>query len=173
MRHGLFSIGEAQREVERRYAILRCEILQEFESGMEYPWGLLARIHANKFYSDLIESLLGAVWIDSGSLEVCKQVLDRMGMLKLMRRLVTDRVHALHPREELCILAGDQEVKYDLQKSESAGGEWMCTVYVGESQIVEVSSGISEEEARTRAAGDAVALLRHSNGRTGSPAPYS
>jgi dsRNA-specific ribonuclease len=173
MRHGLFSIGETQREVERRHALLRCEILQEFESGMEYPWALLARIHANKFYSDLIESLLGAVWVDSGSLEVCKQVLGRMGMLKLMHRLVTDLVHALHPREELCILAGDQKVKYDVQKNECAGSEWMCTVYVGESQIVKVSGGMSEEEAGTRAAGDAVAFLRHSNGRNGSPAPYS
>jgi dsRNA-specific ribonuclease len=172
MRHGLSSIGETQREVERRHALLRCEILQDFESGREYPWALLARIHANKFYSDLIESLLGAVWVDSGSLEVCKQVLDRMGMLKLMHRLVTNRVHALHPREELCILAGDQEVKYVVQKNESAGGEWICTVCVGNSQIIEVLDGVSEEEARTRAAGGAVALLRSSNGRTGAPTPY-
>jgi len=172
MRHGMSSIGETQREVERRHALLRCEILQDFESGMEYPWALLARIHANKFFSDLIESLLGAVWVDSGSLEVCKQVLDRMGMLKLMHRLVTNRVHALHPREELCILAGDQEVKYVVQKNESAGGEWICTVYVGNSQIIEVLDGVSEEEARTRAAGGAVALLRSSNGRTGAPTPY-
>ena len=172
MRHGVSSIGETQREVERRHALLRCEILQDFESGMEYPWALLARIHANKFFSDLIESLLGAVWVDSGSLEVCKQVLDRMGMLKLMHRLVTNRVHALHPREELCILAGDQEVKYVVQKNESAGGDWICTVYVGNSQIIEVLDGVSEEEARTRAAGGAVALLRSSNGRTGAPTPY-
>jgi len=172
MRHGMSSIGETQREVERRHALLRCEILQDFESGMEYPWALLARIHANKFFSDLIESLLGAVWVDSGSLEVCKQVLDRMGMLKLMHRLITNRVHALHPREELCILAGDQEVKYVVQKNESAGGEWICTVYVGNSQIIEVLDGVSEEEARTRAAGGAVALLRSSNGRTGAPTPY-
>ncbi len=172
MKHGFSSIGETQSEVEHRHASLRCEILQEFESGMEYPWALLARVHANKFYSDLIESLLGAVWVDSGSLEVCKEVLDRMGMLKLMRRLVTDRVHALHPREELCILAGDQEVKYNVHKSECAGAEWTCTVYVGEIQIIEVLDGVSEEEARTRAAGGAVALLRLSNGRTGSPVPY-
>lgn len=59
MRHGLFAIGEMQREVERRHASLRCDILQAFESGMEYPWALLTKINANKFYSDLVESLLG------------------------------------------------------------------------------------------------------------------
>jgi dsRNA-specific ribonuclease len=173
MRHGLFSIGETQREVERQHALLRCKILQEFESGMEYPWALLARIHANKYYSDLVESLIGAVWVDSGSLEACKQVLERMGVLKMMYRLVKDRVHALHPREELCILAGDQEVKYDVQKNDCIGGEWICTVYVGKSQIIEVLDGVSEDEAKTKAAGGAVALLRVSNGRNGSPAPYS
>lgn len=172
MRHGLFRIGETQREVEDRHASLRCDILHKFESGMEYPWTLLAMIHANKFYSDLVESLLGAVWVDSGSLDVCKQVLDRMGMFKLMHRLVKDRVHALHPREELCILAGDKEVEYSAQKNECVSGEWMCTVYVGKSPIIEVVGGVSEEEAMTRAAEGAVALLRFANGRTGSPVTY-
>jgi dsRNA-specific ribonuclease len=172
MRHGLFAIGETQREVERRHASLRCDILHAFESGMEYPWTLLAKINANKFYSDLVESLLGEIWVDSSSLDACKQVLERMGMFKLMHRLIKDRVHAVHPREELCILAGDKEVQYNVQKSESAGSEWTCTVCVGQSQIIEVASGVSVEEVRTRAAEGAVALLRFANGRTGSPAAY-
>jgi dsRNA-specific ribonuclease len=160
MRHGVFSIGETQREVERRHTLLRCDILNVLESGKEYPWTLLAQIHANKFYSDLVESLLGAIWVDSGSFDACKQVLDRMGMFKLMHRLVKDRVHALHPREELCILAGDEKVRYKVQKNEGSGDEWMCTLYVGQSQIIEVFSGVSNEEVRTRAAEGAVALLR-------------
>jgi hypothetical protein len=98
-----------------------------------------------------------------------------MGMSKLMHRLIKDRVHALHPREELCILAGDKEVKYNMQKSESASSEvseWTCTVCVGQSQIIEIVSSVSDEEARTRAAEGAVALLRIANGRNGSPAAY-
>jgi dsRNA-specific ribonuclease len=173
MRHGAFSIGETQREVERRHALLRCDILHVLENGREYPWTLLAQIYANKFYSDLVESLLGAIWVDSGSLDACKRVLDRMGMFKLMRRLVKDRVHALHPREELCILAGDKEVQYKVQKSEEGSNEWMCTVYVGQSQIIEVFGGVSEEEAKTRAAEGAVALLRVASGRTRSLGTYS
>ena len=172
MRHGLFGIGDVQCEVERRHASLRCDILRVFECGMEYPWALLAKIHANKFYSDLVESLLGAVWVDSGSLDACKQVLDRMGIFKLMRRLVRDRVHALHPREELCILAGDKEVEYSVQKIEGAGGEWTCSVSVGQIQIIEVVNGVSDDEVRTRAAQSAVSLLRFSNGRNGSPVNY-
>ena len=172
MRHGLFGIGDIQREVGRRHASLRCDILRAFEIGMEYPWALLAKIHANKFYSDLVESLLGAVWVDSGSLDACKQVLDRMGIFKLMHRLVRDRVHALHPREELCILAGDKEVEYRVEKTEGAVSEWTCSISVGKSHIIEVVDGVSDDEVRTRAAQNAVALLRFSNGRNGSPVAY-
>jgi dsRNA-specific ribonuclease len=96
---------------------------------------LLAKINANKSYSDLVESLLGTIWVDSGSLDACKQAFKRMGMFKLMHRLIKDRVHALHPREELCILAGDKEVKYNVQKNERLCCEWMYTVCVGQSQV--------------------------------------
>jgi dsRNA-specific ribonuclease len=135
MRHGSSSIGNQQREVERRHASLRRDILHAIESGTHYPWALLAKLHANKFYSDIVESLLGAVWVDSGSMDACKQVLDRMGVLQHLHRLIQDRVHVLHPREELCILADDKEVKYDVQvqKIDDGGDEWTCTVFVGES----------------------------------------
>jgi hypothetical protein len=89
-----------------------------------------------------------------------------------MHRLVKDRVHALHPREELCILAGDEEVRYKVQKSEGDGDEWMCTLYVGQSQIIEDFSGVSDEEVRIRAAEGVVALLRLASGRTRSLVTY-
>ncbi|CZR61729.1 related to Dcl-2 dicer RNA helicase/RNAseIII CAF [Phialocephala subalpina] len=174
MRHGLPDIGDTQCEVERRHALLRCDIIHALERGKEYPWSLLARVNANKFYSDLVESMLGAVWVDSGSLDACEQVLDRMGILKLMHRLIKDQVHALHPREELQILAKGKKVKYEeqVQKSTDADDEWLCTVCIGEDQIIEVASGVSREEVKTRAAEGAVALLRNANGRSGLPVAY-
>ncbi len=174
MRHGMFGIGGTQCEVESRHASLRCDILHAIECGMEYPWTLLAMIHANKFYSDLIESLLAAIWVDSGSLDACKQVLDRMGVFKFMNRLIKDQVHTLHPREELSILVRDKELKYDvkLQKSDGGSVEWVCTVSVGQSQFTQVVGGVSDEEVRTRAAEEAVAMLRFANGRSGSPVAY-
>ncbi|KAF8859184.1 RNase3 domain-containing protein, partial [Acephala macrosclerotiorum] len=174
MRHGLPDIGDTQCEVERRHALLRCDIVHALEKGDEYPWSLLARVNANKFYSDLVESILGAVWVDSGSLDACEQVLDRMGILKLMHRLIKDQVHALHPREELQILAKGKKVKYEEQvrKSADAGDEWLCTVCIGDHQIIEVASGVSSEEVRTRAAEGAVALLRSANGSPKLPVAY-
>jgi dsRNA-specific ribonuclease len=174
MRHGSFDIGNRQREVERRHQSLRRDILHAIESGTHYPWALMAKLHANKFYSDIVESLLGAVWVDSGSMDACKKVLDRMGILKYLRRLIQDRVHVLHPREELCILADDKEVKYDvrMQKMDDGEDEWTCTVFVGENEVIEVTRGVSDDEVKTMAAEVAVSLLRFANGRSGSPILY-
>jgi dsRNA-specific ribonuclease len=174
MCHGLPDIGNKQCEVERRHAMLRCDINHALEKGKEYPWHLLARVNANKFYSDLVESILGAVWVDSGSLEACEQVLNRMGILKLMHRLIKDQVHALHPREELQILAKGKKVKYEeqFQESDDNGNEWLCTVYIGEDQIIEVDSGVSREEVRVRAAEGALPLLRSAKGKSGLPVAY-
>jgi len=70
MRHQSPMVGEVQAMTARRHTALRGEILSAMETGLQYPWTLLARLQAMKFYSDLVESLLGAIWIDSGSLEV-------------------------------------------------------------------------------------------------------
>jgi dsRNA-specific ribonuclease len=171
MRHNLPGIGDAQCEVERRHAMLRTDIIRALEHGTEYPWSLLAQMNANKFYSDLVESLLGAIWVDSGSFDACEQVLDRMGVLKLMSRLVNDQVHALHPREELSILAAGKDVNYEVQAQQGTD-KFICTICVGEEQIIEVVDGISMDEVRTRAAQGAVALLRSANGRSGLPVAY-
>lgn len=174
MRHGLFEVGNKQREVERRHVSLRREILYAIESGTDYPWTLLPSINANKFYSDIVESLLGAVWVDSGSMDACKQLLDRMGMLRYLHRIVQDRVHVLNPREEIGILADDQEVKYDVQvqKMDDGRDEWSCTLFVGETHVFGATRGGSDDEVRTRAAEIAVSSLRFANGRSGSPIAY-
>lgn len=174
MRHGLRGVGNEQCEVERRHASLRRDILYAFTSGTDYPWTLLAKINANKFYSDIVESLLGAVWVDSGSMDACKQVLGRMGILQYLHRIIQDQVHVLHPKEELGILADDKEVKYDVQVREMDDGsqQWTCTVSVGETQNFEMVQGTSDNEVRTKAAERAVSLLRFANGRSGSPIAY-
>ena len=174
MRHASSGIGKEQQYVERRHALLRKDILCAIESGTDYPWSLLAKVHINKFYSDLVESLLGAVWIDSGSMDACKQLLDRMGILPYLRRIIHNRVHVLHPREELGILAGDKKVNYEVQvqKMDDGSAEWNCTVLVGETKTSEVTQGVSDNEVRTRAAEKAVYLLRSVDGRSGSPVAY-
>ncbi len=66
MRHSSQSIPVEQRSMEKRHVALRRPIIEALEHGEQYPLAMLARLQAKKFYSDLFESLLGAVWVDSG-----------------------------------------------------------------------------------------------------------
>lgn len=167
MRHGMLDVGMEQQEVVHRHALLRHDILSAIDSGTEYPWVLLASIQANKFYSDIVESLLGAAWIDSGSMEACREILNRMGIINYLHRIVRDRVHLLHPKEELSILAGAKEVVYELHPSETEDGSSgrRCRIFVGEILIFEGDHGKTDEEARIRAAKGAVAMLKFANGK--------
>lgn len=147
----------------RRHAELRESILEAMNSGTHYPWALLARLHAPKFFSDLYESLVGAVWVDSGSFHACKAFVEKSGLLSYLRRLRSSPVvHVLHPKEELGRLAGSETVEYELRETEwedVGSGRFGCKVLLGQKEIVEVTGALFKEEARVMAATKAVALL--------------
>lgn len=139
MRHDSAEIADVERETQRSFLELRESIKAAIEEGDEYPWYLLARLQAKKFYSDVVESVLGALWVDSGSSETCKELLEKMGVLRYARRLlellrgakergIADRAALLrHPREAMGILAGTKTVKYvigvGVYGSEFSGGQ--------------------------------------------------
>ncbi|KAH8109687.1 hypothetical protein DFH11DRAFT_1548134 [Phellopilus nigrolimitatus] len=55
-----------------------------FESGHAFPWVTLARLQAPKFLSDIVGSLLGAVYHDSnGDMGAGSGVLDLLGLLSV------------------------------------------------------------------------------------------
>ena len=142
---------------------LRNAINEAIQTGKNYPWALLAKLQAQKFYSDMIESLLGAIWVDSGSFEICTQVVERMGILPYLRRILRDDVHILHPKEEIGQLADSETVKYKLcNKLNEATGEreYLCKLLVGERDVVEVDGGVSKMEVQTKAAEMAVEILK-------------
>lgn len=162
MRHASADMGVVQRATAQRHAAMRARILEALWEGDRYPWALLARLQANKFYSDVFESVLGAVWVDSGSMDACVAVVERVGILPLMRRLLAGRVHLLHPKEELGRLAAGEKVVYEIEVREEEGGEreFRCKVIVGEECLANVRGGVNKEEARARAAEEACQILR-------------
>ncbi|ROW12958.1 hypothetical protein VPNG_04661 [Cytospora leucostoma] len=146
----------------RRHGELRGEILEAVRAGTHYPWALLARLRAQKFFSDLFEALVGAIWVDSGSFDACAAFVEKSGVLPLLRRLRRDRVHVLHPKEELGRLANDEAVEYVVEAVEGVDGEgrgWKCRVRIGEREVVEVGDARFREEAKVRAATEAVRIL--------------
>ena len=181
MRHTSSAIPISQQACFARYKLLQGLILDALWQGTEYPWVLLAQLDAPKYFSDLIESLLGAIYIDtSGSLAACEAFLDRLGIMTYLRRILCENVALLHPKEKLGQLADTETVKYicqremkgdrdtidkgagddDIEKgSEDEPGKWTCVVTIGERDIMKVRDGINRMEVETRAAAEAVRTL--------------
>ncbi|KAK3955498.1 hypothetical protein QBC32DRAFT_333303 [Pseudoneurospora amorphoporcata] len=105
MRHNSSHVASAQTVTQDRYLALRDDIRAAIWEKHELPWALLARMGPPKFYSDVVESLVGAVWVDSGSWEACEHVLNQMGLLPLLDHLLKTKAHVMHPNVELTILA--------------------------------------------------------------------
>ncbi|KAA8565230.1 hypothetical protein EYC84_010961 [Monilinia fructicola] len=170
LRHSSIAVSIYQKQALSRHLELREQILAVIDRGDKFPWALLSRLDARKFFSDMIESLLGAVWIDSGSIDVCTRVVERMGLLKYMRRILRDGVRTMHPKEELGIAAGNAKVKYVLRNQKIGGDadedvpegrlEYMCQVFVGGEEIVDVAGGVRKEEIQATAAEKAIEILR-------------
>lgn len=166
LRHASPPMALEQSAMADRFALLRDDIKAAVHSGTHYPWVLLARLQAQKFYSDMIESLLGAIWIDSGCFEICTRVVERMGILPYMRRILEDDVHLWHPKEELGQLADSATVKYELSDAVNEKDErvFTCRILVGERQVACVVGGVSKMEAQTKCAEQAVAILTRERG---------
>ncbi|KAL8742590.1 MAG: hypothetical protein Q9190_004944 [Brigantiaea leucoxantha] len=163
MRHASPEIRKAQMACVRRYEALREPIQQSLMHGDHVPWALLARLNAPKFFSDLVESLLGAIFIDSrGSMAACEGVLQRLGVMGYLRRVMSGTVRLWHPKEELGQLAETEEVKYLVSKKggELDDSEFVCAVKVGEREIARVDGGINWSEVEIRVADEAVRILK-------------
>lgn len=159
MRTSSADMRRAQHACFARFEALREQIQDALAHANTYPWALLARLEAGKFFSDIIEAVLGAVYIDShGSLPACEAMLERFGLLTYLRRVLQQEVRLLHPKEEVGVLAGNERVKYVVGME----GERRrtCEVWVGERRVVVVGDGTSRIEVETRAAERAVEVLR-------------
>ncbi|KAM3475313.1 hypothetical protein MY5147_003802 [Beauveria neobassiana] len=162
IRHSSSGIGPAQLETAKRHENLRLEILHELHHGTHYPWHILLKQQASKFYSDLFEALVGAIWVDSGSLATCDAFLRRIGMLPYLDRVLADSLHMQHPKEELGGLAQARSQFYEVE--EVRGGDdrttYNCRLLIGGVEVGAELGGQTAEEARVGAATKGVAHLK-------------
>ncbi|OJD18331.1 hypothetical protein AJ78_01644 [Emergomyces pasteurianus Ep9510] len=176
MRHGTsWELTAAQQRTVIRFERLREEILQALETSKTYPWALLSKLCAQKFFSDLVESVLGAIFIDSlGSLDACTAFLERIGLMKFLRRMLAeDDMDIMHPKQRLGQEVGRMKVRYETMhvvdvEKEGALGYWACKVYVDDECVVEENDGVSFAEAETKAADAALAVIRNRGGVVGA-----
>lgn len=81
-----------------RYQKNKDEIEASLRNEAIFPWAALTRLQAPKLFSDIIESLLGAIYIDSnGNLDAIRDVLRTLGILPTLERIVKDNVDIFHP----------------------------------------------------------------------------
>jgi dsRNA-specific ribonuclease len=168
MRFNSVHIATSQQKTVSTYKMLRQQIRDAIAYGSHYPWVLLNQLFADKFFSDIVESLLGALFVDSGALDACHGILERMGLLGCLRCILDNGTVVLTPEVELGNFAGQQwraKVRYviDIEKSVERGdgsGGYSCEVFVGEKSIVVVRGGATKDESRMRAAEEALRILR-------------
>ncbi|KAI1132220.1 RNase3 domain-containing protein [Nemania abortiva] len=162
MVHKSSHVARVQRTAEERHASEREAILDAIAHSTEYPWAKLAHLDIPKFFSDMFESLIGAVWVDSGSIEICQGIVERIGILPYLRRMLSDNIDVRHPKNQLGEMVGkdDKRVKYETEVRIEAGvKELFCRVFVGDELVTEVGGGINPEEICTKAADAAYHLL--------------
>ncbi|KAK0199227.1 ribonuclease III domain-containing protein, partial [Desarmillaria ectypa] len=113
---------EDQRVTFDRFQRLSDAIADGLENGKIYPWAALTRLQAPKFFSDMIESLLGAVFLDSeGNLERTRDVMRTIGVLPLLERIIKDDVDVLHPVSRLSVWASKRGQKAKYRFTEEKG----------------------------------------------------
>ncbi|RMY74848.1 hypothetical protein D0863_02962 [Hortaea werneckii] len=140
--------------------------------GRDYPWTQFLALNPPKFLSDIVESLLGALYLDTrGDTAKCEAFLTRLGILDYMSRILDDgnmMMEVKSPKERLGIAAGNAVVKYvnsTVQLDGEGPGEsgrrmFHCAVEVDGKTVAAESGEASRAEAENRAALAAVKVLR-------------
>lgn len=127
-------------------------------TGPAYPWLALARLRAPKFFSDLIESILGAIYIDShGDWHACQAFLCRIRLIDHLDRFIAAGVNFKHPKTLLAEATGGHKVEYVREVNEY--GQITCSVVIDGVELVTVRNQLSRGEAESKAAGMALAAL--------------
>ena len=132
--------------------------------GRTFPWTALTALQAPKFLSDMFESLLGAVYLDSrGDLDVVRDVLRRLGHWEVLERIVSRDTDVRHSLSRLNVWAGKHHERVKCSPPEIDGKVVSCSVHWDDYEISKVEGEwrgrISREGVRFAAAEQAIALL--------------
>lgn len=150
----------AKRTSLRRFAELHTRIASSLRESEIYPWPDLTALQPEKFFSDIVEAILGALYLDTrGDLEICEAFLEKLGVLPILRGILEREVEAAFPKERVGILADRCEVFYEVGQPGEDGEGWACVVRVGEKEVVRVDGCGGREEAEVRAADRAAEVL--------------
>ncbi|KAJ3576371.1 hypothetical protein NP233_g468 [Leucocoprinus birnbaumii] len=128
-----------------------------------FPWGALTQLQAPKFFSDIIESILGAVFLDSrGDISVAREVVSRLGILPVLEHIVKNEIDVWHPVSRVSQWASKKGKSLDWE-IEKEKGAVKCNVLV-EGKVVaswvdQYRGASSQDEVKLLAAEEASRVL--------------
>lgn len=157
------SIKTSQDTVFNRYLSLRGQISQCIKHGTQYPWQDLSELNPEKHFSDVIESLLGAIFVDSGcDLSACEMFLERIGWSRYLQRILDIRIDVTHPKNAVQMLSKSLAV-FSITRSKNEDGEaaYYCAVHVRDTRIAVVRGCSCRAEAEVKASNVALGLLQN------------
>jgi len=146
-----------------RYEKGKDTISKALKESELHPWAALTALQAPKFFSDIVESLLGAVYLDTrGNMDVIQKVLRTLGVLPVLERIVAEGVDVLHPVSRLAQWASKSKpqkiLKYHFETAEK---RITCTIGMKDKpdrateEKAEAKSGPIDEELETIAVAEA------------------
>jgi dsRNA-specific ribonuclease len=124
-------------------------------------------LQAPKFFSDIIESIIGAIYLDSnGDFDIVRRVLERLDILPILRRIIEDDVDVRHPVSRVANWAAANHVIPEY-RFEKADGFITCTLRIDDGlDEREVASATerfrgkaSENEVKFRAAEEGIEVF--------------
>jgi endoribonuclease Dicer len=146
--HSSPQVLEDCRTTPTRFEGVAAEIEEALRENPGFPWAALTRIQAPKWFSDMIESIIGAVYFDSGgSMDACRDLLRHLGIFGILERIVRDDVEVLHPVSLLSMYSRQAEKKVKLVFSEEKGN---VSCYLIDYEIVDDKEVDGDEVPGTR-----------------------
>lgn len=118
----------------KNYETIRECIESDLRAG-RFPWTRLQSLDAPKICSDVIESLLAAVYLDTqGSLETCQMVVQTLGITDLLERVAQNNNFEVHtPIVRLNELCAEKKIRVQITALREQDGN--TTRWVGEVRL--------------------------------------
>jgi dsRNA-specific ribonuclease len=157
--------GDVLKRFMKNYDQVKEVIAEALEQGPEYPWSAIYQLDSPKWCSDIFESLIGAVFVDSGAcMESCERVLKQLGLMRLIERAAEgEKIEFRRPltilREKLPALKVDSKKFRHSSLLKDDSNRWGCRLRLGD-RVLAIAKGCScQAEAENRAAELALARV--------------
>ena len=140
--------------------MVKGEIEESLQQGTKYPWTQIYHLNAPKWCSDILESCIGAVFVDSGgSLETCRNVLSTLGLADIVASAVEEEdMDFEQPMRKVREVYPPNRMKVDVKRFKARAGEaeegkqWACRIKIDGEVRAMVKGCTCAAEAESRAA---------------------